>query len=107
MEDLTKHKIFTMEEAKRDALLTAAMSKFAKNGYKKTTTDEIIVEAEISKGLLFHYFGTKKDLYLFLFMYANRIIMQEYYTKIDMRKRDVLERLRNTFLLKFSYTIST
>ena len=64
MEELRKHKIFTMEDTKRDALLTAAMSKFAKNGYKKTTTDEIILEAEISKGLLFHYFGTKKDLYI-------------------------------------------
>ncbi|MEY8001337.1 TetR/AcrR family transcriptional regulator, partial [Clostridium sp. Mt-5] len=48
-----------MEDTKRDALLTVAMSKFANNGYKKTTTDEIILEAEISKGLLFHYFGTK------------------------------------------------
>lgn len=100
MEELSKHKIFTMEDTKRDALLTAAMSKFAKNGYKKTTTDEIVLEAEISKGLLFHYFGTKKDLYIFLFKYANIIIMQEYYIQINIKERDILERLRNMFLLK-------
>lgn len=104
MEELIKHKIFTMEETKRNVLLTAAMSKFAKNGYKKTTTDEIILEAEISKGLLFHYFGTKKDLYLFLFEYANTKIMQEYYAQIDIKERDILERLRNMFLLKFKLT---
>lgn len=104
MEDLSKHKIFTMEDTKRDALLTAAMSKFAKNGYKKTTTDEIIAAAEISKGLLFHYFGTKKDLYIFLFEYANEIIMKDFYTQINIRQRDILERLRNMFLLKLQLT---
>jgi TetR/AcrR family transcriptional regulator len=104
VEELTKHKIFTMEDLKRDALLTVAMSKFAKNGYKKTTTDEIIVEAEISKGLLFHYFGTKKDLYLFLFQYAVSTILQEYYAQIDMKERDLLKRLRNAFLLKLKLT---
>ena len=104
MEELIKHKIFTMEGTKRDLLLTVAMSKFAKNGYKKTTTDEIISEAEISKGLLFHYFGTKKDLYIFLFEYANTTIMQDFYEQIDMKERDILERLRNMFLLKLELT---
>ena len=104
MEDLKKHKIFTMEETKRNALLTAAMSKFAKNGYKKTTTDEIILEAEISKGLLFHYFGTKKELYIFLFKYAYTIIMDDYYAQINLKQRDILKRLRDMFLLKLELT---
>lgn len=104
MEKLIKHKIFTMEDTKRDTMLTVAMRKFAKNGYKKTTTDEIISEAEISKGLLFHYFGTKKDLYIFLFEYANTTIMQDFYAQIDMKERDIFERLRNMFLLKLKLT---
>ncbi|MBI6873294.1 TetR family transcriptional regulator [Clostridium aciditolerans] len=104
MEKLTKHKIFTMEDAKRNTLLTVAMRKFAKNGYKKTTTDEIISEAEISKGLLFHYFGTKKGLYTFLFEYASTTIMQDFYAQIDMKERDVLKRLRKMFLLKLELT---
>ena len=104
MEELTRHKIFTMEAAKREALLTAAMNKFSKNGYKKTTTDEIILEAEISKGLLFHYFGTKKDLFIFLFQYAVTAIMQEYYAQINLTERDILKRLRETFLLKLKLT---
>jgi AcrR family transcriptional regulator len=93
-----------MEDTKRDTMLTVAMRKFAKNGYKKTTTDEIISEAEISKGLLFHYFGTKKDLYIFLFEYANTTIMQDFYAQIDMKERDIFERLRNMFLLKLKLT---
>lgn len=104
MEELRKHKIFTMEDLKRNNLLTVAMSKFAKNGYKKTATDEIISEAEISKGLLFHYFGTKKDLYTFLFEYASATIMQDFYAQIDMEEKDILERLRKMFLLKLQLT---
>ncbi|MDU4658730.1 MAG: TetR/AcrR family transcriptional regulator [Clostridium butyricum] len=104
MEELRKHKIFTMEDSKRNNLLTVAMSKFARNGYKKTATDEIISEAEISKGLLFHYFGTKKDLYIFLFEYANATIMQDFYGQIDMEEKDILERLRKMFLLKLQLT---
>ncbi|OAA86796.1 TetR/AcrR family transcriptional regulator [Clostridium ljungdahlii] len=104
MEELTKHKIFTMDAMKRDTLFTVAMSKFAKSGYKKTTTDEIISEAEISKGLLFHYFGTKKDLYIFLFEYANTTIMQDFYGQINIKEKDILERLRKMFLLKIELT---
>lgn len=94
-----------MEENKRKILLSTAMGQFSKNGYKKTTTDEIIGEAEISKGLLFHYFGTKKDLYLFLFEYAVQTVMKEYFEQINLLERDILERLRNSFLLKFKLTV--
>ncbi|MEY8002035.1 hypothetical protein AB8U03_17965, partial [Clostridium sp. Mt-5] len=59
---------------------------------------------EISKGLLFHYFGTKKNLYIFLFKYANTIIMQEYYSQINIKEKDILKRFRNMFLLKLELT---
>jgi TetR/AcrR family transcriptional regulator len=98
------HKIFTMDETKRNALFSAAMDEFAKNGYKKTTTDAIISKAGISKGLLFHYFGTKKDLYIYLFKYANKIIMNEYYEKIDYKSKDIFLRLKRMILLKFELT---
>ncbi|HVI40936.1 MAG TPA: hypothetical protein VM577_09770 [Anaerovoracaceae bacterium] len=39
-----------------------------------------------------------------MFEYAINTIMQEYYAQIDFQERDILERLRNTFLLKFELT---
>lgn len=98
---MDKHKISAMSEEKRTALLTAAMAEFAQNGYKKTSTDAIISRAGISKGLLFHYFGTKKDLYIYLYEYANRIVMKEYNDKIDYDSKDIFARLRSMILLKF------
>jgi len=94
-----------MDQTKRIALFSAAMEEFAKNGYKKTATDTIIKAAGISKGLLFHYFGTKKDLYIYLFEYANRIIMDEYYQKIDYTSQDLFVRIKGMLLLKFELTV--
>lgn len=98
---MDKHKLSAMSEEKRTALINAAMAEFARNGYKKTSTDTIISRARISKGLLFHYFGTKKDLYIYLYEYANRIVMKEYNDKIDYESKDIFVRLRSMILLKF------
>lgn len=104
MEELLKHKIFIMEKTRREALFTCAMSEFTKSGYKKASTNAIVSNAGISKGLLFHYFGTKNDLYIFLFKYANHIIMTEYYNRIDFATIDVFDRLKSMILLKLDLT---
>ena len=104
MEHLSDHKIFTMDAIRREALFISAMTEFAKNGYRKASTDAIVVGAGISKGLLFHYFGTKMDFYIYLFEYANSVIMAEYYNKVDMDTRDILARLRSMILLKLELT---
>lgn len=49
---------------KRQRILDATIREFAEKGYAKASTNSIVKEAGIAKGLLFHYFGTKKDLYL-------------------------------------------
>ncbi len=93
-----------MEEYKRNLFLTASMNEFAINGYKKASTDKIVKEANLSKGLLFYYFGTKKDLYLFLFEYSMEIILKDYYSHVDILERDILKRLKKLLLLKMELT---
>lgn len=51
---------------KQKRVLAAALEVFSREGYLRANTNEIAALAEISKGLLFHYFGSKKNLYLFL-----------------------------------------
>lgn len=63
-------KFFDLPKEKQNAIINGAMHVFAKYKYKKATTEEIAKEAGISKALLFHYFGNKKGLYLFLYDYA-------------------------------------
>lgn len=56
-----------LPEEKKDRIISAALKEFAENGYEKASTNQITKNASISKGILFHYFGNKKNLYLYIF----------------------------------------
>lgn len=97
--EIQSHKIMTMEEEKRERVLNAAMREFS-NGYKKASTDNIVNEAGISKGLLFHYFGTKEKLYDFILNYSFKTIKEELLEFLKIDHRDLLERLWEGILVK-------
>jgi len=99
LDDIYAHKIMSMEPEKRDRILNAAMKEFNK-GYKKASTDEIVHEAGISKGLLFHYFGCKESLYEFVLQYAVEVTLKEYFELINFEQRDFLDRMWQIILLK-------
>ncbi|MCR4436015.1 MAG: TetR/AcrR family transcriptional regulator [Clostridiales bacterium] len=86
-------------DSKRKSILNAAMAEFC-NGYEKASTDAIVKAAGVSKGLLFHYFGTKKDLFLHAYDYAIQVVMAEFFDLINLDERDILERWRQIALLK-------
>ena len=50
-------KFFELKREKQDRMINAALLIFSKAPYKHASTDDIVKEARISKGLLFHYFG--------------------------------------------------
>lgn len=58
-------------------MINAALKIFAKNGYRHASTDDMVAEAGISKGLLFHYFENKLGLYTFLYNYSVRFMVLE------------------------------
>ena len=63
-------KFFDLKQEKQDRMINASLKIFSRGGYRHASTDEIVKEAGISKGLLFHYFGSKLGLYGFLFDYS-------------------------------------
>lgn len=88
-----------MENKKRDRIVNAAMKEF-RYGYKRASTETIVREAGISKGLLFHYFGTKENLYEFLVRYAMDVLQKEYFDILNLGQRDILEGIWQQALLK-------
>ena len=50
---------------KKELILSAGMKEFSQKPYKEASTDSITKACGISKGLLFHYFGSKKAFYFF------------------------------------------
>ncbi len=51
-------------DQRRAQLLGLAKSAFSDRAYDDVSIDDIATEAKISKGLLYHYFPTKRDLYV-------------------------------------------
>lgn len=50
------------EEARRDQILKAAEACFTRKGYHRTTVDDIVAEAGLSKGAIYTYFRSKGDI---------------------------------------------
>ncbi|CAM4503728.1 MAG: TetR/AcrR family transcriptional regulator [Paenibacillus macerans] len=96
--DVKEHKFMTMEEERRERIIDAALKEFSK-GYTAASTDVIVKEAGISKGLLFHYFGSKRGFFLFLIKYASDLIIAEY-EKVISESCDFLENIRRVSKLK-------
>ena len=51
-------------DARRDSILAAARSVFVRSSPAEASTAEIAAEAGVTRGLVHHYFGTKRELYL-------------------------------------------
>ncbi len=76
-------KFFDLKQEKQDRMINAALKIFAQNGYKHASTDDIVKEAGISKGLLFHYFDSKIGVYSFLYDYSARYMQLELSSAVD------------------------
>lgn len=51
-------------DARIQSILEASQRVFARRAYDEISIDDIALEASMSKGLLYHYFASKRDLYL-------------------------------------------
>lgn len=50
---------------KREAIISAGIREFSRKTYTDASTDTVTSSCGISKGILFHYFGSKRNYYLY------------------------------------------
>lgn len=93
-------KFLNLEPEKQERIISAAIKEFAQKSYENASTNEIVKEAGISKGLLFHYFKNKKNMYMFLYDYCIDLYLREFYGKINLDERDIILRLRQSSAIK-------
>lgn len=86
-------KFFNLPVEKQNVIIDAALKTFGTNGYKKTSVSDIASAAGISKAMIFHYFGTKKALYLYLIELCGNTIMNEVNEKFDNSIKDFFDRI--------------
>ncbi|MGN0131321.1 MAG: TetR/AcrR family transcriptional regulator [Lachnospiraceae bacterium] len=102
-------KFFDLKKEKQDRMINGALKIFALNGYQKASTDDIVKEAGISKGLLFHYFGSKAGVYTFVYEYSARYMSMELQRAVSLRERDLfrllaqVEDAKNILLRNYPY----
>ncbi|MFB3163710.1 TetR/AcrR family transcriptional regulator [Neobacillus sp. 179-J 1A1 HS] len=93
-------KFLSLDSEKQDRIINAAIKEFAQKGYDNASTNEMVKEAGISKGLLFHYFKNKKQLFFFLFDYCYNLVADEFYKKVDLTEPDFFKRIRQSVHIK-------
>jgi TetR/AcrR family transcriptional regulator len=91
---------------KKDLIIKVAIEEFVKNGYEKASTDVITRRAGISKGILFHYFKSKKNLYLYLVNYVKDLLTEKTMEALrEIQCDDFFERVKEIVLLKQKVTV--
>lgn len=95
-------KFFNLSIEKQNVIINAALRTFGANGYKKASVSDIAAAAGISKAMVFHYFGTKKALYLYLIDLCGTIMMNEVNEKFDESITDFFDRIKMSTSIEIS-----
>ena len=93
-------KFFKLRAEKQEHIINAALTVFGRNGYKKASIADIAGEAGIAKGMVTYYFGSKKNLYLYLSQLCGRLLIQEVGGGIKQDVSDFFDRIKTAADIK-------
>tara|TARA_B100000676_G_C17741213_1_gene661475 strand:+ start:101 stop:706 length:606 start_codon:yes stop_codon:yes gene_type:complete len=66
---------------KQNKILEAAYTVFVEKGYSETTMDDIVRQSKMSKGAIYHYYNSKKALFISLIDHWETYSFPDFYTK--------------------------
>ena len=69
------------KEERQYQILEAAMEVFVINGYANTRMDDIVQKSGLSKGALYHYYPSKKDLFIALIDHWEVYCFPDFYSR--------------------------
>ncbi|WP_204254403.1 TetR/AcrR family transcriptional regulator [Mammaliicoccus sciuri] len=84
---------YNLDEEKRQKIINSGLMEFSNYGYQQSSTNRIVENAGIGKGMLFYYFKNKKGLFKFLVDYSLDFIEEYYFKQIDTSEKDIFNRL--------------
>lgn len=86
-------KFLALPIEKQERIIESGYQCFGKMGYKKASTQDIASAAGISKGMIFHYFGSKKGMYQFLIQSSFEEIITSFQQGCDPSVTDFFDRI--------------
>ncbi|MFV0505203.1 MAG: TetR/AcrR family transcriptional regulator [Bacteroidales bacterium] len=87
------------KEQKKEAILKIAQDVFSKNGYRKTTIDEIATATKKGKSSLYYYFSSKEELFNEVILWEVELLKNEL-TRVINRNITPVEKLREYIITK-------
>ena len=104
------------KEIKQNKILDAAYEVFVGKGYSDTTMDDIVKKSNMSKGAIYHYYSSKKSLFLALIDHWETYSFPDFYTKNKKNKSaseilkdiagvvyDVFKKKKHVFLAEIEF----
>lgn len=86
------------DPARRAELLAAAAACFATRGFEDVSMDDIAARAGVTKGLLFYYFGSKRQCYLAVIADFHRQLLEHARAGDDMPAHELIADLLDRYL---------
>jgi len=87
----------------REDILRAAISVFGHAGYDAASTNEIVKQAKVSKGLLFHHFTNKETLYTACQQYVMEQYGQYMSEHLNFSGGDLFDRILHSLRVKIDF----
>jgi TetR/AcrR family transcriptional regulator len=81
-----------LEPEKQQRIWDAVLREFAAKGYRDASTNRIVEDAGIGKGMLFYYFKNKAELFRSALVYCLDYIEEEYVRRLDFSEPDFIVR---------------
>ncbi len=85
-------------DERRAQLLALGLRLFAERSYDEVSIDELARAAGVSKGLLYHYFPTKRDLYTAALRHASQQLLDETLPPVELLPEERARRGIETYL---------
>ena len=87
----------------RRRIMDAALNEFAKQGYGASSVNAICASEDISKGIIYHYFRTKDDLFLSCVNECFQLLKEYLQTQLQLKESSMKERLEEYFVARLAF----
>lgn len=73
---IDRTRTYMAQDARRQQLLALGLQLFGARSYDDVSIDDIAREAEISRGLMYHYFGSKRGFYMEVIRHSGGMLLE-------------------------------
>lgn len=94
---MPKELFYELDIDKRNRIINAGLSEFARYSYNEASTNSIVKKASIGKGSLFKYFINKEDLYFYILDYVIDDFIKDLKDELSKLKGELFQ-----FILKYA-----